>query len=88
MDVSFAVAYFKGGTAPSYECECTPDSTWPVAGDVNASCTFNGFDVTGMVLYFKGGSDVTPCQDCPPIARTSIIGDKRNLKSKSNLELR
>ncbi|UCC81289.1 MAG: immune inhibitor A [Candidatus Zixiibacteriota bacterium] len=68
LDVTFAIAYFKGGMAPTYECECTPDSIWHVAGDVNATCTFNGFDVTYMVSYFKGGPDVVPCQDCPPIA--------------------
>jgi hypothetical protein len=66
LDVTYSVAYFKGGPPPPYECECTPGNTWYVAGDVNASCSFNGLDVTYMVAYFKGGPLPRPCADCPP----------------------
>ncbi len=72
LDVTFAVAYFKGGPASGYECECTPGNTWFVSGDVNNSCFFNGLDVTYMVAYFKGGPAPVPCQDCPPVSTTSI----------------
>jgi hypothetical protein len=67
LDVTYSVAYFKGGAPPPYECECTPDNTWYVAGDVNQSCSFNGLDVTYMVAYFKGGPSPNPCPDCPPM---------------------
>ncbi len=66
LDVTYSVAYFKGGTPPPYTCECTPGNTWFVAGDVNNSCSFNGLDVTYMVAYFKGGPVPHPCADCPP----------------------
>jgi hypothetical protein len=72
LDVTYSVAYFKGGPHPPYECECTPGNTWYVAGDVNASCTFNGLDVTYMVAYFKGGPLPRPCADCPP-SRMGIL---------------
>jgi hypothetical protein len=66
LDVTYCVAYFKGGPPPPYECECTPGRTWYVAGDVNQSCSFNGLDVTYMVAYLKGGPAPNPCPDCPP----------------------
>ncbi len=66
LDVTYSVAYFKGGPPPPYSCECTPGNTWYVAGDVNQSCSFNGLDVTYMVAYFKGGPAPHPCSDCPP----------------------
>jgi hypothetical protein len=65
LDVTFSVAYFKGGPPPPYECECTPGNSWYVSGDVNASCSFNGLDVTYMVAYFKGGPGPNPCPNCP-----------------------
>jgi hypothetical protein len=86
LDVTFSIAYFKGGTAPAYECECTPGHIWHVAGDVNASCVFNGIDVTYMVSYFKGGADVIPCPDCPPIAGISKIGKNQDFKTKIRLK--
>ncbi len=67
LDVTYSVAYFKGGALPPYSCECTVGNTWFVAGDVNASCNFNGVDVTYMVAYFKGGPTCHPCADCPPL---------------------
>jgi hypothetical protein len=69
LDVTYSVAYFKGGPPPPYECECTPGNTWYVSGDVNQSCSFNGLDVTYMVAYFKGGPLPHPCPDCAPVGR-------------------
>lgn len=66
LDVTYSVAYFKGGPPPGYICECTPGDSWYVAGDVNGSCNFNGLDVTYMVAYFKGGPEPRPCPNCPP----------------------
>ncbi len=67
LDITYGVAFFKGGPVPPYECECTPGNIWYVAGDVNNSCSYNGLDITYGVAYFKGGSDPIPCEDCPPI---------------------
>jgi|GEM_PF-3968504 len=66
LDVTYGVAFFKGGPAPPYQCECTPGNTWYVAGDVNGSCNYNGLDITYAVAYLKGGPDLIPCPDCPP----------------------
>jgi hypothetical protein len=66
LDVTYGVGYFKGGSPPSYSCECTTGHSWFVAGDVNGSCSFNGLDVTYGVAYFKGGPTPTPCPSCPP----------------------
>jgi hypothetical protein len=66
LDVTYGVAYFKGGPPPPYQCECTPGNTWYVSGDANASCSFNGLDITYLVSYFKGGATPIPCGDCPP----------------------
>lgn len=67
LDITYGVAFFKGGPVPPYECECTPGNIWYVAGDVNNSCNYNGLDITYGVAYFKGGSAPVPCQDCPPV---------------------
>jgi hypothetical protein len=67
LDVTYGVAYLKGGDLPSYECECTEGSVWYVAGDVNSSCNYNGLDITYGVAYFKGGADPIPCADCPSV---------------------
>jgi hypothetical protein len=66
LDVTFSVAYFKGGPLPPYSWDCVPHGVFFVAGDVNASCNFNGLDVTYMVAYLKGGPQLQPCPDCPP----------------------
>ncbi len=66
LDVTFGVAYFKGGDPPPYECECSPGNIWHVAGDVNGSCDYNGLDITYAVSFFKGGSGPLPCEDCSP----------------------
>jgi hypothetical protein len=67
LDITYGVAFFKGGPVPPYECECTPGNTWYVAGDVNNSCSYNGLDITYGVAFFKGGPDPMPCEDCPPV---------------------
>ena len=67
LDITYGVAYLKGGSPPPYECNCPPHGTWYVAGDVNGSCSYNGLDITYGVAYFKGGSDPIPCPDCPPV---------------------
>jgi hypothetical protein len=68
LDVTYSVAYFKGGPPPPYECECPvgSGSFWFVAGDVNGSCNFNGLDVTYMVAYLKGGPPPITCPGCLP----------------------
>jgi hypothetical protein len=73
IDITYMVAFFKGGNAPTVSCTCPPNGTFFVAGDVNASCGFNGLDVTYSVSYFKGGAFPVPCPDCPPagIAKSS-----------------
>ncbi|UCC78825.1 MAG: serine hydrolase [Candidatus Zixiibacteriota bacterium] len=65
LDITYGVAFFKGGPAPTYECECPPHGTWFVSGDVNGSCSYNGLDITYGVAYFKGGPAPIPCPDCP-----------------------
>jgi hypothetical protein len=77
LDVTYSVTFLKGGTPPSYECECVPGETWYVAGDVNNSCSFNGLDVTYGVSYFKGGPDPEPCADCPPVPAGADISSKK-----------
>jgi hypothetical protein len=67
LDITYGVAFFKGGDPPPYECECTTGNTWYVAGDVNNSCNYNGLDITYGVAYFKGGPIPLPCEDCPPV---------------------
>ncbi|UCE66688.1 MAG: hypothetical protein JSU85_01330 [Candidatus Zixiibacteriota bacterium] len=90
LDITYGVAFFKGGAAPLYECECTPGNIWYVSGDVNGSCNYNGLDITYGVAYFKGGADPMPCADCPPpeLIRMQMIRDKlkdmtRDRSSKS-----
>lgn len=67
LDITYGVAFFKGGPAPLYECECTSGNTWYVSGDVNNSCSYNGLDITYGVAYFKGGAAPMCCEDCPPV---------------------
>ncbi len=81
LDVTFMVGFFKGGTAPTVECDCPPNGTIYVQGDVNASCSFNGLDVTYSVTYFKGGSSPVSCPDCPPTG-----GPALSKKAKQNLQ--
>ena len=76
LDITYGVNFFKGGSAPPYECECTPGNTWFVSGDVNSSCSYNGLDITYGVNYFKGGSGPIPCSDCPPVVIASSLAGK------------
>jgi hypothetical protein len=66
IDITFGVAYFKGGVAPSYICDCPNRGPIYAAGDVNGNCNFNGIDITYYVAYLKGGPALMPCPDCPP----------------------
>ncbi len=66
LDITYGVSYFKGGTAPTFECDCPPHGVWFVSGDVNGSCSYNGLDITYGVTYFKGGATPVPCPACPP----------------------
>jgi hypothetical protein len=68
LDVTYGVAYLKGGNPPPYQCDCPPHGTWYVAGDVNGSCDYNGLDITYGVNYLKGSiPELLPCPDCPPL---------------------
>ncbi len=70
LDVVFGVNYLKyQNPPPRYSCDCPPHGVWYVVGDVNASCTFTGLDITKMVAYLKGGTPLVPCPDCPPGGR-------------------
>jgi hypothetical protein len=66
LDITYGVAYFKGGNAPMcVDCPLCPG--WWYCGDVNGSCNYNGLDITYGVNYFKGvGPNPMPCDDCPP----------------------
>jgi hypothetical protein len=81
LDVTYGVAYFKGGPPPPFICECPPHGTWYVSGDVNASCSYNGLDITYAVSYFKGGPSPNPCAACPPGG--SVVAGVKIIKSKS-----
>jgi hypothetical protein len=66
LDITYGVAYFKGGPAPlCVDCPLCPG--WWYCGDVNASCSYNGLDITYGVAFLKGGAAPLPCDDCPPI---------------------
>ncbi len=55
LDVTFLVAYFKGGTSYCVGCPCLADA--------NSSGTVNGLDVVFLVSYFKGnGPAPGPCE--------------------------
>jgi len=69
LDVTYGVAYFKGGNdpiCPFGSCPVPPCDNFFYCGDVNGSCSYNGLDITYGVAYFKGGDDPIPCPDCPP----------------------
>jgi hypothetical protein len=70
IDVTFGVAFFKGGTPPPVDCNppCSgvPDPFY-AAGDVNGNCAFNGIDITFYVAYLKGVQPaLRSCEDCAP----------------------
>ncbi|UCC78916.1 MAG: carboxypeptidase regulatory-like domain-containing protein [Candidatus Zixiibacteriota bacterium] len=69
-DITFLIAWLKGGPPPPYSCECRPGWIWWPAVDYNCSCSNpNGLDITFIIAYFKGGHGqlACPCPDCPPI---------------------
>ena len=67
-DITFLIAWMKGGPPPPYTCECTPGWIWWPAVDFTGSCSFNGLDISFMIAYFKIGLlEIIPCPDCPPI---------------------
>jgi len=68
LDVTFSVAYFKGGPDPLCDsCDCPPHSYFWACGDVNADCVYNGLDISYGVNYFSyGTTGPMPCPDCPP----------------------
>ena len=68
LDITYGVAFFKGGGAPLCPSCPIPDcNSWNYCGDVNGSCSYNGLDITYGVAYFKGGSSPIFCADCPPV---------------------
>jgi WD40 repeat protein len=73
IDVTFGVAFFKGGTPPPIDCNppCVGVADpFYAAGDVNGNCAFNGIDITFYVAYLKGLQPALLfCQSCPPPAR-------------------
>jgi plastocyanin len=72
IDVTFGVAYFKGGAAPPNTCPmCPQPHPFYAALDVNGSCTTNGIDITYFVGYLKGGPTLQYCPTCPPVVRAS-----------------
>jgi hypothetical protein len=72
IDVTFGVAFFKGGNIPPIDCgtpegPCPQASPFYAAGDVNGNCAFNGIDITFFVSYLKGGQpEILFCETCPP----------------------
>jgi hypothetical protein len=65
IDVTYAVAYLKGGNPPPVSCDMCPQPLY-AAMDVNGSCNTNGIDITYFVSFLKGGPPLRYCPDCPP----------------------
>ncbi len=88
LDITYGVAYFKGGAAPQCNTDC--DCFTNFCGDVNGSNTYNGLDITYGVAYFKGGAAPQDPPDCPPGG--GILGEGNNplivpgLKSKATFQ--
>ncbi|OGC90948.1 MAG: hypothetical protein A2W25_07650 [candidate division Zixibacteria bacterium RBG_16_53_22] len=72
IDVTYGVAYLKGGSAPRDSCDCSPmPFPFYAAMDVNGTCSTNGIDITYYVAYLKQLQPaILYCDDCPP-ARTN-----------------
>jgi len=72
IDVTFGVAYLKGGTLPPVNCAppagpCPQGDPFFAAGDVNGSCAFNGIDITFFIAYLKALQPaLLYCPTCPP----------------------
>jgi len=72
IDVTYGVAYLKGGTAPPDTCFDCPAAgqNLMASGDVNGNCAFNGIDITYYVAYLKGiQPSLLWCENCPPATR-------------------
>jgi hypothetical protein len=68
IDVTYGVAYFKGGNPPPVRCDMCPQTPpFYAALDVNGSCSTNGIDITYFVAFLKGGAPLMYCPTCPPI---------------------
>jgi hypothetical protein len=92
VDVTFGVAYFKGGLTPPADCvpPCVgvPDPFY-AAGDVNGECRFNGIDITFYVAYLKSLQPaLLYCGDCPPASAPGTIGSDEATRVKPELRLR
>jgi hypothetical protein len=70
IDITFGVAYFKGGPPPPRAFDCTGAMGLFAEADVNGNCAFNGIDITYFVAYLKGGPGLQFCQNC---LRDSVI---------------
>jgi len=68
IDVTYGVAYLKGGNAPPDSCNCPPISfPFYAAMDVNGNCQANGIDITYFVSYLKGSQQALLfCLECLP----------------------
>jgi hypothetical protein len=69
IDVTYGVAYFKGGNPPPDTCFDCPAAGQNLlaTGDVNGNCAFNGIDITFFVAYLKGiQPSIRWCETCPP----------------------
>jgi hypothetical protein len=70
IDVTYGVAYLKGGSPPPVRCDnCPLSAPFYAAMDVNGTCSVNGIDITYFVSYLKGGPALMYCPDCPPANR-------------------
>jgi len=71
IDVTYGVAYLKGGGAPRDSCNCPPIGfPFYAAMDVNGNCAANGIDITFFVAYLKQMQPaILHCIDCPPARR-------------------
>jgi hypothetical protein len=72
IDVTYGVAYLKGGIPPPVNCggpagPCPQPASFYAAMDVNGSCAANGIDITYFVGFLKGGPPLMYCPSCPPI---------------------
>jgi hypothetical protein len=72
IDVTYGVAFFKGGNPPPDTCFDCPAAGQNLlaTGDVNGNCAFNGIDITFYVAYLKGIQPTLRwCETCPPATR-------------------
>jgi len=63
---------------PFGSCAIPPCDAFFYCGDVNASCSYNGLDITHGVAFFKGGAEPIPCPDCPPAGEATSAAKDRD----------